>query len=66
MPAGTDNQDEVDEVCVIGSDKKCQVNTMKKYHTEWSTTGKTVQCEQCGETDELSCPNLPQQITQTK
>ena len=43
---------------MIGSDKKCQVDTMRKHHT---TTGKTVQGKQCGKMDELSCPKMPQQ-----
>ena len=50
----TDSQDEVDEVCLIGSDKKCQV-------AKGSTTRKTVQGKQCGKMDKLFRPNVPQQ-----
>ena len=50
-------QNEVDEVCGIGSDKKCQVDTMREYHTEYSTTIKAIQDRQCGKMDELFCPS---------
>jgi hypothetical protein len=57
----TDSQDKVDEVCLIGSDKKCQVDTMRKYHAKGSTTSKTVQGKQCGKMDKLFHTNAPQQ-----
>ena len=40
---------------------RCQVDTMREYHTEYSTTSRTVQDRQCGKMDELSCPKVPKQ-----